>query len=90
MVDFAGYSLPVQYPDGLVKSHLHTRSEGCASLFDVSHMGQICWKGKDVHKFLERITVVDMEALKPVRGREQGLPVPCPPAATVPCRAPRR
>lgn len=39
MVNFAGYSLPVQYGDhGIVKSHLFTRSH--ASLFDVSHMLQ--------------------------------------------------
>lgn len=41
MVDFAGYALPVQYKDGVIKSHMHTRTDGCASLFDVSHMGQI-------------------------------------------------
>ena len=39
MVDFAGYELPVQYPAGILKEHLHTR--GAAGLFDVSHMGQI-------------------------------------------------
>jgi hypothetical protein len=44
MVSFAGYSLPVQYEGlGVLKEHLHTRAEGCASLFDVSHMGQIKW-----------------------------------------------
>ena len=37
MVPFAGYSMPVQYRDGIVKEHLHTRHE--AGLFDVSHMG---------------------------------------------------
>jgi aminomethyltransferase len=39
MVSFAGYDLPLQYPLGIIKEHLHTRS--AASLFDVSHMGQI-------------------------------------------------
>jgi aminomethyltransferase len=43
LVPFAGYALPVQYPDGVLKSHLHTRAKGCASLFDVGHMGQIKW-----------------------------------------------
>ncbi len=38
MVEFAGYDMPVQYPDGVLKEHLHTRSK--AGLFDVSHMGQ--------------------------------------------------
>ena len=39
MVPFAGYDMPVQYPPGVLKEHLHTRE--AASLFDVSHMGQI-------------------------------------------------
>jgi len=38
MVPFAGYAMPVQYPAGILKEHLHTRTG--ASLFDVSHMGQ--------------------------------------------------
>jgi aminomethyltransferase len=39
MVPFAGYEMPVQFPSGIIKEHLHTRA--AASLFDVSHMGQI-------------------------------------------------
>ena len=38
MVPFAGYEMPVQYPLGIMKEHLHTRD--AAGLFDVSHMGQ--------------------------------------------------
>jgi len=38
MVPFAGYDMPVQYPTGVLKEHLHTREK--AGLFDVSHMGQ--------------------------------------------------
>ncbi len=37
MVPFAGYDMPVQYPAGVMKEHLHTRAQ--AGLFDVSHMG---------------------------------------------------
>ena len=37
MVPFAGYEMPVQYPDGVLKEHLWTRSH--CGLFDVSHMG---------------------------------------------------
>jgi len=65
MVPFAGYSLPVQYPDGVLKSHLHTRAAGCASLFDVGHMGQIKWHGKDRAKFLESVVVADVAEMKP-------------------------
>lgn len=39
MVPFAGYDMPVQYPLGVMKEHLHTRAQ--AGLFDVSHMGQV-------------------------------------------------
>lgn len=39
MVPFAGYDMPVQYPAGVMKEHLHTRAS--AGLFDVSHMGQV-------------------------------------------------
>ena len=38
MVEFAGYDMPVQYPAGVLKEHLQTRTK--AGLFDVSHMGQ--------------------------------------------------
>jgi glycine cleavage system aminomethyltransferase T len=37
-VPFAGYEMPVQFPMGILKEHLHTRAS--AGLFDVSHMGQ--------------------------------------------------
>ena len=43
MVPFAGYSMPVQYPAGLMAEHLHTRT--AAGLFDVSHMGQLRLEG---------------------------------------------
>jgi aminomethyltransferase len=37
MVPFSGYSLPVQYPAGIIAEHKWTREH--AGLFDVSHMG---------------------------------------------------
>ena len=43
MVPFAGYEMPVQYPMGVMKEHLHTRAR--AGLFDVSHMGQVLLSG---------------------------------------------
>lgn len=44
MVPFAGYDMPVQYPMGVMKEHLHCRTQ--AGLFDVSHMGQVLITGK--------------------------------------------
>jgi hypothetical protein len=64
MVPFAGYNLPVQYEGlGVLKEHLHTRQAGQASLFDVSHMGQIRWHGKDRVKFIEKMVVGDIASL---------------------------
>jgi aminomethyltransferase len=61
MVPFAGYSMPVQYPLGVLKEHLHTREQ--AGLFDVSHMGQIRVKGADIGAALEQLVPVDLAAL---------------------------
>ena len=47
MVEFAGYEMPVQYPSGIIKEHLHTRA--AAGLFDVSHMGQIVLRARSGH-----------------------------------------
>ena len=61
MVPFAGYSMPVQYPDGVLKEHLHTRAK--AGLFDVSHMGQALITGEDAGAALERIIPIDIQDL---------------------------
>ncbi|MDU8499753.1 glycine cleavage system aminomethyltransferase GcvT [Pseudomonas syringae] len=58
MVPFAGYDMPVQYPAGVMKEHLHTRAQ--AGLFDVSHMGQIRLSGADAAKALESLVPVDI------------------------------
>ena len=36
---FAGYSMPINYDQGIIKEHLHVRTS--VGIFDVSHMGQI-------------------------------------------------
>lgn len=70
MVPFAGYSMPVQYPLGIMKEHLHTREK--AGLFDVSHMGQ-CYirstDGSDPAKTLEEIMPGALAVLKPGKMR---------------------
>ncbi|EKO3587735.1 glycine cleavage system aminomethyltransferase GcvT [Vibrio metschnikovii] len=58
MVPFAGYDMPVQYPLGVKKEHLHTRQ--AAGLFDVSHMGQLRLHGVDAAAALERLVPVDV------------------------------
>ena len=58
MVPFAGYEMPVNYPLGIKKEHLHTRNN--AGLFDVSHMGQIKLTGSGVKEALESLVPVDI------------------------------
>jgi aminomethyltransferase len=67
MVPFAGYSMPLQYPAGIMAEHLHCRS--AAALFDVSHMGQAELVGEGAAAALEALTPADVQGLKPGRQR---------------------
>jgi aminomethyltransferase len=62
MVPFAGYSMPVQYPAGLMAEHHHTRT--AAGLFDVSHMGQLRLVGADAAAAFETLIPVDVIGLQ--------------------------
>ena len=61
MVRFAGYDMPVHYPAGVLKEHLHTRA--AAGLFDVSHMGQVVLRPRknmaDLARGFEELVPVD-------------------------------
>jgi len=62
MVPFAGYEMPVQYPLGIIKEHLHTRSQ--AGLFDIAHMGQIIIEGDaDIREKAEVALPADLRDL---------------------------
>ncbi len=72
MVPFAGYDMPVQYPLGVLKEHLHTRA--AAGLFDVSHMGQVILTAKSgvlaaAALALESVVPVDVLGLEVNRQR---------------------
>ncbi|WP_297513058.1 glycine cleavage system aminomethyltransferase GcvT [uncultured Caulobacter sp.] len=71
MVPFAGYSMPVQYKDGVLKEHLWTREH--AGLFDVSHMGQARIRGANGEtspaKAFEKVVSADYQGLKPGKQR---------------------
>ena len=67
MVEFAGYSMPVQYADGVLREHLWTREH--AGLFDVSHMGQARMRGVDPLGAFEALTPGDFFGLQPGRQR---------------------
>ncbi len=58
LVPFAGYEMPLHYPLGILKEHLHTREQ--AGLFDVSHMGQILLHGNTAASALESLVPVDI------------------------------
>lgn len=64
---FAGYEMPLYYPAGILREHLHTRTQ--AGLFDISHMGQIVITGAARAAWLERLTPADLVDLRPGRQR---------------------
>lgn len=53
IVEFGGWDMPVQYPEGILAEHLATRRQ--AGLFDVSHMGRIEVGGHDATAFLRSV-----------------------------------
>jgi aminomethyltransferase len=61
MVDFAGWQMPIQYPDGIVAEHLLTRKH--AGLFDVSHMGRFQITGSGAVAFLQHVLTNDCAKL---------------------------
>lgn len=57
IVPFAGYELPVEYPAGLMKEHEAVRT--ACGLFDVSHMGEVVFKGEGALASLNRLLTND-------------------------------
>lgn len=68
MVSFSGYLLPVQYQEtGVIREHLAVRNQ--AGIFDVSHMGEVIYKGKDALKNIQKILANDFSDLATGRVR---------------------
>src|SRR5690348_4231278 len=67
MTAFADYSMPVQYPSGIISEHLFARTR--AGLFDVSHMGQAILAGSHATRRLETLVPGEIAALVPGRMR---------------------
>ncbi len=67
MAPFAGYDMPVQYPDGIVAEHTWTREN--AGLFDVSHMGQAVLEGPGAAAALETLVAAEIVGLPERRTR---------------------
>lgn len=64
---FAGWNMPVSYPLGVMKEHLHTRAH--AGLFDISHMKLILVEGAGASAFLSHALPLDAEGLKEGQSR---------------------
>lgn len=62
IVPFAGYLLPVEYPTGIIKEHMAVRT--ACGLFDVSHMGEVTYKGKDALENVQKIVTNDCSGMK--------------------------
>jgi len=65
MVDFGGWDMPVEYPGaggGLIAEHLTVRT--AVGLFDVSHMGEIFFRGTGALAAVQHITMNDASRLK--------------------------
>ena len=63
MLPFGGYCLPINYSSGIIAEHKHTRLN--ASIFDVSHMGQIEIKGPFVMNAIEKILPISFSKILP-------------------------
>lgn len=61
MIPFAGYSMPIQYKEGIISEHKHTRNK--VSIFDVSHMGQAIIRGNSVSEEFEKIVPANISGL---------------------------
>jgi aminomethyltransferase len=61
MVDFGGWDMPVEYPGGLVAEHLAVRTS--VGLFDVSHMGEIHFRGPGALAAIQHLTMNDASKL---------------------------
>ena len=65
MVDFGGWDMPVEYPGpggGLIAEHMAVRMG--VGLFDVSHMGEIQFRGPGSLAAVQHITMNDVSRLK--------------------------
>jgi len=61
LVEFGGWEMPIQYPDGIIKEHMGCRQR--AGIFDVSHMGRLIFKGRGTLTFLQHVLTNNAAAL---------------------------
>jgi len=61
LVEFGGWEMPIQYPEGILAEHMATREK--AGIFDVSHMGRLFFRGKETIAFLQHVLTNNCQAL---------------------------
>ena len=61
MGPFAGFEMPIWYPEKIISEHNHTRNQ--VSLFDISHMGQASIGGDNAAQALEQLIPTDLVSL---------------------------
>lgn len=61
MAPFAGWDMPIQYEDGILAEHTHTRES--ASVFDICHMAQFVAKGENVTELLKKAVTHNLDTL---------------------------
>jgi aminomethyltransferase len=77
MVDFGGWDMPVEYPcpgGGLIAEHMAVRT--AVGLFDVSHMGEIQFRGPGALDAVQYITMNDASRLKDCQAHYSALLTP--------------
>ncbi|MCP4670749.1 MAG: glycine cleavage system aminomethyltransferase GcvT, partial [Desulfobacula sp.] len=62
IVEFGGWEMPIQYPEGIINEHMATRTK--AGIFDVSHMGRLYFQGRDTLPFLQHVLTNNAMALE--------------------------
>jgi aminomethyltransferase len=77
MVDFGGWDMPVEYPGpggGVIAEHMAVRTG--VGLFDVSHMGEIQFRGPGSLAAIQQITMNDASRLKDGQAQYSALLTP--------------
>lgn len=77
MVPFAGYAMPLQY-DGILKEHARVREQ--VGLFDVSHMGEVWFRGADALGVLNELITNDLNRIGDGRAQYTAM---CAPDGTI-------
>ncbi|MDV7339316.1 glycine cleavage system aminomethyltransferase GcvT [Terasakiella sp. A23] len=67
MVEFAGWSMPINYPMGIMGEHTHCRTK--AALFDVSHMAQVIVRGENRGTEFEKLVPSNIDGLPEGKAR---------------------